>query len=156
MKKTALLAVVAFLTLTCSLRCAAQVNQDQGLWRADSSMARAITNDITIYSSKVTLDFYNFLIVRVRTLGPTEVAAAFDADVNAGRNGSLYRLTVPGATRFEHHNTLCSGEDTQWMATYVEGRTLQVAFFSGSNPPVFTMDALANTTDRCGTFMYSR
>ena len=120
------------------------------------SMAKAITSDIAISDKKATIDFIGFTIVPVRVLGPAEVAAAFDADVNAGRTGNLYRISVAAGTRFEHHNTLCGTEDTQWMATYVEGRTLQVAFFSGSNPPVFTIDALANTMERCGTFMYSR
>ena len=40
------------------------------------------------------------------------------------------------------------------MATYVSGNTLQVAFFSGSAAPVFTMDALAHSTDLCGTYTY--
>ena len=147
----------AMLALACSLPCVAQDRtQDQGQWRADSAMAKAITSDIAISDKKVSIDFVGFTIVPARKLGPTEVAAAFDADVNAGRTGSLYRISVAAGTRFEHHNTLCGTEDTQWMATYVEGRTLQVAFFSGSSPPVLTVDALANTMDRCGTFMYSR
>ncbi len=92
----------------------------------------------------------------IRKLGSAEVAAAFDADSNASGTGNLYRLTVPAAKRFLHHNTLCGSEDTQWMATYVEDRTLHVAFFSGADTPVFTVDALANSTDLCGRFSYSR
>ena len=42
------------------------------------------------------------------------------------------------------------------MATYVSGRTLQVDFFSGSNPPVLTFEALSNTANLCGTFTYRR
>jgi hypothetical protein len=93
---------------------------------------------------------------RVRDLAPAEVSAAFDADVNAGVKGALYRVNVPASRHFVHHNTLCGSENTQWMATYAIGRRLQVAFFSGSEPPVFTLDALRNSTDLCGTFSYAR
>jgi hypothetical protein len=53
-------------------------------------------------------------------------------------------------------NTLCGGEDTQWMATYVTRHTLRVAFFSGDDMPVFTFDAMQNATALCGTFTYGR
>lgn len=42
------------------------------------------------------------------------------------------------------------------MAAYVEGRTLKVAFFSDAKPPVFTLEALANSPNLCGTFTYTR
>jgi hypothetical protein len=42
------------------------------------------------------------------------------------------------------------------MATFVSGRTLQVAFFSGTEVPIFTVDAIGKSTDLCGTFSYSR
>jgi len=51
---------------------------------------------------------------------------------------------------------LCGSEDTQWMATYVLGKTLEIAFFSGPKMPVFTMDAMENSTDLCGKFSYAR
>jgi hypothetical protein len=143
----------AALFLLCSLSCAAQ---DKGYWRAASSTATAITGDISISATRLTINFTGFSIAQIRTLGPAEVAAAFDADSHVGGSGSLYRLNVPAAKRFLHHNTLCGTEDTQWMATYVSGRTLQVAFFSGANMPVFTLDALANSMDLCATFTYAR
>jgi hypothetical protein len=40
--------------------------------------------------------------------------------------------------------------------TYVSGRSLRVVFFSGQNPPVFSADAIANSTDLCGRFGYVR
>ena len=80
----------------------------------------------------------------------------FDADVNAGRNGNLYRTNIPAGQRFLHRNTLCGTEDTQWVATYITGRAIQVAFFSGSDEPKFTFDALINSPDKCGMFTYSR
>jgi hypothetical protein len=42
------------------------------------------------------------------------------------------------------------------MATYVEGRSLKLAFFSGQKAPVFTLDAISNSTDLCGTYNYVR
>lgn len=153
MKKFFLPAVAIALLFVCSLSLSAQ---DRGYWNAASTTAKSITGDISIGTNKVTINFSSFPLAPIRTLGPTEVAAAFDADVNAGGNGQLYRLNVPADKRFLHHNTLCGTEDTQWMATYVSGRNLQVAFFSGSNPPVLSVDALANSTSLCGTFEYAR
>jgi hypothetical protein len=141
------------LAFFCCLSCAAQ---DKGYWRAASTNAKAITGDVSIGDDKVFINFIAIRIAQARTLGTAEVAAAFDADVNAGGNGELYHLNVPAGQRFLHHNTLCGTEETQWMATYVSGRTLQVAFFSGQNAPVLTIDALQNSTDVCGTFTYSR
>jgi hypothetical protein len=42
------------------------------------------------------------------------------------------------------------------MATYVAGRSLKVAFFSGPKAPEFTLNAIANSTELCGTFSYTR
>lgn len=153
MKKRILLGAVAGLALACSLSSAAQ---DKGYWRAASSTAAAITGDIAISDNKLTINFTGFVMAPIRKLGPAEVAAAFDADSNSAGNGSLYRLNVPAAKRFLHHNTLCGTADTQWMATYVEDHTLHVTFFSGPNAPVFTFDGIANSTDLCGTFTYVR
>jgi len=128
--------------------------QDKGYWRAASSSASSITGDIAISGTKVQINFSSFVLAPIRTLTTSEVAAAFDADVNGNGTGNLYRLTVPATKRFLHHNTLCGTEDTQWMATYAEDKTLQVAFFSGASTPVLTMDALSNSTDLCGTYTY--
>ncbi len=130
--------------------------QDQGYWRAASTNATSITSDIAIGKEKVTIDFLMYPLAPIRTLKPVEVSAVFDADVNAGISGMLYRLRVPARQHFLHKSTLCGDEDTQWMATYVTGKTLEVAFFSGDDMPVFTFDAISKSTDLCGTFAYSR
>jgi hypothetical protein len=143
----------AVLLLSCSLGCAAQ---DQGYWRAMSSSANDITGDIAISSTRLTINFNGFTMAQIRRLTPVEAGAAFGADVNEGGSGSLYRISVPAAKRFLHRNTLCGSEDTQWMATYVTGRTMQVAFFSGENLPVLTAESLAKSTDVCGTYSYTR
>ena len=80
----------------------------------------------------------------------------FSADSGAGGKGSLYRLDIPGTKKFLHRNGLCGTEDTEWMVTYVSGRSMQLAFFSGQKPPVFTQDTISNSTDLCGTFSYVR
>ena len=153
MKKLALLSIAAGLLITCPLFSSAQ---DKGVWRASSSTATGITGDIAIFDDKLSIDLTSFTIAEIRKLDPAEGAAAFNTDPHAPGGGYLYRLAVPAAKRFQHHNTLCGSEVTQWMATYVQGRELQVAFFSGSKMPVLTPDALANSTDLCGTFTYSR
>ena len=153
MKKPTLLRVASILALACALSCSAQ---EKGYWRAASNTANSITGDIELSDTKITINFTRFLIAQARALAPAEVSAAFDADINAGATGTLYHLSVPASKRFLHHNTLCGTEDTQWMATYVSASTLQIAFFSGSNAPVFTMDALSHSTDLCGTYTYVR
>ena len=152
-KTSAFLPFVIGLALFCSLPCLAQ---DKGYWRATSNTANSITGDIVISDTKLTINFTASLLAKARSLAPAEVSAAFDADINAGGTGTLYRLNVPGAKRFLHRNTLCGAEDTQWMATFASGRTLQVAFFSGTEVPVFTFDAIAKSTTLCGTFTYGR
>ena len=144
---------VAVLILACCFTLSAQ---EQGYWRAASTNAKSITGDITISETRITFNFSPFTIAPIRALKTTEVAAVFDADVNSGVKGTLYRLSVPSERRFLHHNTLCGTESTQWMATYVSGRNLQVALFSGLDEPVFSFDALANSSTRCATFTYAR
>ena len=136
-----------------SLTCLAQ---DQGYWRAASTTANSITGDITVSPSKVVIDFFEFPMVQARVLTPAEIAAVFDADVNAGIGGKLYHVPIPAEKRFLRHNTLCGTEQTEWMATFVSGGLLQVAFFSGAQAPVLNFDALRNSTDLCGAFTYSR
>jgi hypothetical protein len=139
--------------------CTAQ-DQDKGYWRAASNTANSITGDIAITSGKsgdkVTIDFTPYPLTPVRTLKPAEVSSVFDADVNTAGAGALYRLNVPASKRFLHHNTLCGTDDTRWMATYVSGRTLEAAFFSGEDAPVFTMDEISNSRHLCGTFSFER
>lgn len=153
MRKTTLLGVAAGLLLICSLSSSAQ---DKGDWRAASSTATAITGDLAISDAKVLIDFTPFALAQIRKLEPSEASAAFNADSAAAGSGNLYRLSVPAAKRFLHHNTLCGSDETQWMATYVAGRDLQVTFFSGAKMPVFTSEALADSTNVCGTFSYVR
>jgi len=152
MRRNALVCAFAALLL-CSLPGSAQ---DKGYWRATSNNAIAITGDLSISESKLSINLTAFIMAQIRPLKPAEASAAFDADINEGGSGYLYRTNVPAAKRFLHKNTLCGSDDTQWMATYVHGRILRIAFFSGTDMPVITPDALANSTDVCGTFTYSR
>ena len=140
-------------TFLCCLTLAAQ---EKGMWRAASSNARSITGDVALSDEKLTINFMTFTMVRVRALEKSELSAAFDADATATANGtgSLYRLNIPSSRKFVKKNSLCGTEDTEWMATYAAGRSLQLAFFSGEKPPVLTLDALANSSDTCGIFSY--
>src|SRR5882757_964293 len=138
MKRETLLSAIVGLVLVWCMTAAAQ---DKGYWRAASSTENSI-------------NLVSFTIARIRGLEKAEASALFDPDGTAAGNGSLYRLIVPGERKFLHRNSLCGSDDTQWMVTYVSGRSLQLAFFSGAKPPVFAMDALANSTDLCGKFSY--
>lgn len=136
--------------------CVSAKGQEEGAWRASSQSAMSTTGDISISDEKLFLDLYGFPMARIRDLEPGEVSAVFDVDSNTGGRGHLYRLSIPGSRRFLHKNTLCGSDDTQWMAAFVEGRALHIAFFSGPKMPVFTPEAFANSTDLCGTFTYAR
>jgi len=156
MKSAAFLASVILLLFSCTLICPAQDQQNKGYWRAASNTAASITGDIAISDTKLSINFTGFPIAQIRKLTPAETSAVFDADINSNPTGTLYRVNIPAAKRFLHHNTLCGTDDTQWMATYGSGKMLQVAFFSGDSQPVLTIDALANSMERCATFTYVR
>jgi hypothetical protein len=153
MKKSTLLGIAAGFLCVSSLCCSAQ---DKGLWRATSSTANSITGDLGVFDGKLSIDFATFTLAEIRKLEPAEATALFSAENGVPGGGFLYRLDVPATKRFLHKNTLCGSEETQWMATYATGRELRVAFFSGSKMPVLTSEALADSTDTCGTFVYGR
>ncbi len=134
----------------------AMAGQDKGSWRAVSSTAKGVTGDVTFAGQKIAINFSAFTIAQIRELTPAEVSAVLHGDSVAAGAGHLYRTSIPAAKTFLHHNTLCGSEDTQWVVTVVRGHALQLAFFSGSGMPVLTADAMANTTDLCGTYTYSR
>jgi hypothetical protein len=138
------------------LVCMSAAAQERGNWRAANSTAQSITGDVALSDEKISINYSSFVIARIRDLEPRETGAAFDADTSAGGSGSLYRLNIPASKKFMHRNTLCGTEDAQWMATYVTGRSLYLAFFSGQKMPVLTLEAMANSTDLCGTFIYAR
>ena len=153
MKHPKSLAALTLLTLTCSLLAAAQ---EKGTWRATSTTARGVTGDLIFSNEKLSINFASFPVAQIRQLTPAEITAAFSpADTPTG-TGNLYRLSIPAGKVFLHKNTLCGSEETQWLATYVERRNLQIAFFSGPQMPVLTPEVFVNTTSLCGTFTYSR
>lgn len=152
MKRLFLAAVFGCLLLG-SRHCS---SQEKGYWRAASSNAGSITGDIEISDTKLSINFTGFTIAQIRRLSPAETSAVFPAEINGGVSGNLYRLNVPATRQFLHHNRLCGSDDTQWMVTAVADRALYVAFFSGADTPVFTPEALANSSDLCGTFTYVR
>jgi hypothetical protein len=153
MKRECLRYAIVGAVLVCGTLAVAQ---EKGNWRAANSTAQSITGDVTLSDEKISINYSGFAIARIRGLEPGEVSAAFEADSGAGGSGSLYRLSIPSSKRFIHRNTLCGSEDTQWMATYVAGHSLHLAFFSGPKMPIFTSDAISNSTDLCGTFSYVR
>jgi len=144
---------IALILAACGAVGHAQV---KGYWQAASNNAADITGDIEFSDTKLTIDFKAYVVAPIRSLKPDEVAAVFDADVNSAGTGELFRLSIPAAQRFLHKNTLCGTEDTQWVATYVTGKTLEVAFFSGESAPVFTFDAISHSPALCGTYTYVR
>ena len=153
MKQARTFCTAVGLLVACCLPVPAQ---ELGFWRAANSTAQSVTGDLLISDAKISINFANFDIVRARDLSSGEISSVFDADSNANNVGHLYRVNIPASKKFMHKSTLCGSEDTEWMATYVEGRSLHLAFFSGSKAPVFTVDAISNSTNLCGTYSYTR
>lgn len=145
---SAALGVLVALTLPCPA-------QESGPWRAASSNARAITGDIFFSPQKITINFTNFTIAQIRSLQTQEARALFNPD-NATGGGNIFRVEIPADKRFLHKNTVCGSESAQWIVTYAQGRDLEVAFFSGSTPPVLTVDAVNDAPNLCGVFSYVR
>jgi len=145
----AALAGVLLIVVLCSA-------QEKGYWRAASSTAASITGDIQISDTKLSINFTNFTLAQIRRLSPAETSTVFPAESSGEATGNLFRLNISAAKRFLHHNSLCGSDDVQWMVTSVAHHTLYVAFMSGTNTPVFTSEAMANSTDLCGTFTYVR
>lgn len=149
-KRTHAITILGLLAFSVALA------QDGGNWRAASSTARSITGDIAIFNQKIALGFTAYPLAQIRLLKPDELTALFSgADASSG-SGNLYRVSIPGDKRFLHKNTLCGSEETQWVATFAQGKNLQMALFSGPKMPVLTPEGVANTTDLCGTFSYVR
>ncbi len=149
-------AAIATLILACALHSVAQ-QPERGYWRAASNTATSVTGDITLSETKPTIGFAKpYVIAAILSLKPEEVSAVFDADANTAGPGTVYRLNVPAAQRFERKNTLCGSDDTHYMVTYASGKTLQVAFFSGDAVPAFTFDAISHSTNLCGIYTYAR
>jgi hypothetical protein len=133
--------------------------QEQGAWRPASKSAASITGDIVFGGDKMSINFFSTTVAQIRPLKQDEILAAFDtSDATSGSTGTghLYRLSIPAEKKFVRKNTLCGTDETQWMATYVSGKNLKIAFFSNANPPLFTAEALANNPNLCGIFSYTR
>jgi len=130
--------------------------QEKGNWHAANSTAQSITGDVALADERISISFSGFPVARIRSLQPAEVSAVFEAENAVGGSGSLYKLSIPASKKFMHKNSLCGAEDTQWMVTYVAGRSLHLAFFSGQKAPDLTPDAMVNSTDLCGIFSYTR
>ena len=155
MPQPKLLGAFLLLTLTCALPASSQKTAERGIWHAQSKSAKSLTGDIVFSDIRITIDFYNFTIANIRTLTPPELAAAFDTGASTPATGTLYRLDIPGTKKFIK-GTICAGEDTQWIVTYLSGKTLQLLFFSGNDMPVLTPDALPNNPNLCGLYAYTR
>ena len=142
--------------LSCCLPATAQ---EKGRWQPLSTTARGITGALAFSEERLTISFLKFPIAEIRDLTPAELQVIATPDArgkNSAPAGHLYRLSIPAEQRFLNRNTLCGGEETQWIATAVQGKTLQIAVFSGAQMPILTAEAMSSATTLCGTFTYGR
>lgn len=144
-------------TLACLLTCTLAFAQEKGYWRAASKTAASTTGDISFRDTKLTVNFVSFTIAQLRTISPAEAATVFsELPANTQGTGNIYALDIAGSQQFLHRNTLCGADDTRYMLTFVSGKTMNVAFFSGAPMPKLTTEAMTNATNLCGTFTYVR
>ena len=148
-------ALGAFLLLVLGAS-GASAGERMKTWYALSANAIAVTNNIDLSESKLSIGFVYYTLNRNHDLKPTEASAVFDIDPAEPGSGALYRTFIPAGTRFQRNNTLCGGEDVQWMAKWATAQELKVAFFSSSEPPVLTFDAVSRSQDLCGVYTYKR
>lgn len=153
MKFSRVLSVVVSGWLGC---CALGMAQEGGQWRASNTTAKQITGDIAFSDVKLYINFTGFTLAQIRDLKAEEVSILFDGTDGTTGRGNLFRLDIPAAKTFNHKSHICGSENAEYAATFVTGRKLQVAFFSGTAMPVLTGEAMANTTNLCGTFEYVR
>lgn len=154
---TCLRLLCAPLLLACSTVVLAQGSKgDKGYWHALSKTASSITGDVLIGDERLTISFASFAIAPIRHADAKEVSAVFDLPAETNPGGEIYRLNIPADHRFLHKNTLCGGENTTYMLTRVKGKTLQLAFFSGTALPPLDREMLGSSTALCGTFTYTR
>jgi hypothetical protein len=128
--------------------------QERGYWNAASSTAKSITGDLSFGPDKITINFSTFTLAQIRELKPEEKQALFP-DAGAGA-GNLYRVQIPSDKKFLRKNSLCGGEETDWVVTWVSGKELDVAMFSGGSIPSLTAEGLASGQRMCGTFTYTK
>jgi hypothetical protein len=129
--------------------------QEKGGWRAESATAKSVTGDLLFGPDKLTMNFTRYPLAQIRALEPAEAKAVFE--VEGGGMGNLYRVSIPGDTRFLHKSMLCGGEETDWVVTYVSGKKLMVAMFTGEKIPTLTVEAmLGDSGTLCGKFEYVR
>ena len=139
--------------------CASAVAQEKGNWRPVSTTARGVTGPVAFSDERLLNNFLKFPIAEIRDLTAAELTVVANADLSGkgdAVSGHLYRLSIPADQTFLHRNTMCGGEETQWMTTAVRGKTLQLAFFSTAQMPLLTAEAMANSTSLCGTYSYAR
>jgi hypothetical protein len=156
--RTMKLRIPALLTLAIALfgSVAASAGEKKTYWGAASSNAIAITSDVELGASKLSIGYIDFPINKAKEISLTEAMAAFDVDTATPGAGTLYHINIAASTRFQHNNTLCGGEDVLWMLAWTTKHSLKLAFFSGADQPQLTFEAVSKSQDLCGVFTYTR
>jgi hypothetical protein len=130
--------------------------QEKGQWRAASKTARSITGDVAFSASRMSINFVGYTIAQLHQLSNEEVSAVFDGADGSTGVGNIYRTDIPGSKKFMGKNTLCGGEDVEYVVTFVSGKELQMGFFSGSAMPTLSGEAMMKATSFCGSYTYTR
>ncbi len=127
-------------------------------WTAVSKTAMGVTGDLLVRPRSVAMAGHTIPLAFLHTLAgaPLQQAAAlFPVPVNSRLRGALYKVSVPATTSFMRRNTLCGKQRTTFFVLLTDGSDLQLAMFAGRNEPNLSANAVANSTEFCGTYSYA-
>ena len=117
----------------------------------------SITGDIALTPGKLLMAHRAFPLKQARAIEPAHLADVGKI-VNATgdvQSAALYKTMVPRRTALLKANIICGSKDAEWMLAVFEKNELAVAFFAGAKEPDLAPNAVANSTDLCGTFSYT-
>ena len=127
-------------------------------WTAISNTAMGVTGDLTVTPRSVTMAGRTLQLALLHTLaGPQlgQAAALFPVAVTSKLRGALYKVSIPATAAFKSSNTLCGKQATTFFVLLTDGSDLELAMFSGKNEPNLSANAIANSTEFCGTYSYA-
>ena len=134
----------------------------QERWLATSNTALAITGDIKLSPTKLTMARRDYPLTLVRDIDAqhlSDIGKSFASDHPTAAR--LYKTRIPAKARLLNGNDICGPWDANWLLAVNEnntddnGPTLSLAFFSGDSEPHLDYEAIENTTNLCETYGYS-
>lgn len=127
-------------------------------WSAVSNTASSITGDLAtspgvlrFANRTIPLNLAHALIGRQLT----DAAALFPATTSPSTVAAIYHVDIPASLPLKNRNTICGKQAATWLVLVNTDADLAMAVFSGVSEPTLSSSAANNSTDLCGTFLYT-